>query len=100
MNFIYITCSSKEEALNVGKALLQEKLVACINILPGMTSAYWWKGQIETAEEVVLIAKSRRSQLDRLVEVVKKTHSYEIPCVVSLPIEGGNPDFLDWILSS
>jgi len=95
--FIYITCEDKAEALRLGKVLLQNHLVACINVREGMTSAYWWKGEMVEAKESILIAKSREEQVPALVQKVKEVHSYEVPCVVSLAIDGGNPTFLQWI---
>ncbi|MBW1989591.1 MAG: divalent-cation tolerance protein CutA [Deltaproteobacteria bacterium] len=95
--FVYMTAGSMEEANKVADALISERLAACVNILPGMRSCYYWKGKVERDEEVVLIAKSKEALLPLLVEKVKEVHSYEVPCVVSIPISGGNPDFLDWI---
>lgn len=94
---IYITAGSLEEARKIGRVLVEERLAACVNILDGMRSMYWWKGEVQEDNEVVLIAKTRADLSTTLVEKVKSVHSYECPCVVSLPIEGGNPQFLEWI---
>ncbi|MGE4421366.1 MAG: divalent-cation tolerance protein CutA [Pseudodesulfovibrio sp.] len=98
-SFVYITCASLEEAGAIGEMLVERRLAACANILPGMRSIYWWRGRMERAEETVLIAKTRDDLVDALTEAVKAAHGYEVPCVVSLPITGGNPDFLAWIRS-
>nr|WP_321257399.1 divalent-cation tolerance protein CutA [uncultured Pseudodesulfovibrio sp.] len=95
--FIYMTCETMVEAENIGTVLLERRLVACVNILGGMKSMYWWKGKVEKAEEVVLFAKTKESLVDELTEAVKVIHSYEVPCVVAVPITDGNPDFLQWI---
>lgn len=95
--FVYITCGSQEEAQKIGASLVQDRLAACANIIPGMTSIYQWKGKIEQDQEIVLIAKTTRSQLQALTQHVTQLHSYEVPCVVALPIQGGNPDYLQWI---
>lgn len=95
--FVYITCGSQEEAQKIGASLVQDRLAACANIIPGMTSIYQWKGKIEQDQEIVLIAKTTRSQLEALTQHVTQLHSYEVPCVVALPIQGGNPDYLQWI---
>ncbi|WP_319467113.1 divalent-cation tolerance protein CutA [uncultured Pseudodesulfovibrio sp.] len=95
--FVYMTCSSKEEARDIGTVLVERRLAACVNIIDSMHSMYWWNGKVETAEEVVLIAKTRDGLLAELTEAVKVMHSYEVPCVVALPITGGNPEFLGWI---
>jgi periplasmic divalent cation tolerance protein len=95
--FVYITTSSRQEARRIGRALVEARLAACVNVLDGMNSLYWWEGQIQDEQEVVLIAKSREALLPALTEKVKALHSYSCPCVVALPIVGGNQDFLAWI---
>lgn len=96
-NFIYITCKDKQEALTIGKALLKDHLVACINVLDNMTSAYWWKGEIVEDNECVLIAKSQQHLFESISKKVIELHSYEVPCVIGLPIQEGNPPYLNWI---
>jgi periplasmic divalent cation tolerance protein len=95
--FVYVTAGSVEEAERIGRALVTERLAACANILPGMRSIYWWQGKMEEASEAVLVLKSVRRNLDSLTARVKELHSYEVPCVVALPIEAGNADYLAWI---
>ena len=96
-SIVYMTCGSVQEAEDIGTVLVERRLVACVNILPGMRSLYWWAGKVERAEEVVLIVKTRDSLVDDLTAAVKAMHGYEVPCVAAVPISGGNPDFLDWI---
>jgi periplasmic divalent cation tolerance protein len=96
-SFIYITCAGEAEAETIGTMLVENRLAACVNILPGMRSLYWWRGKVERGEETVLIAKTRDELVASLTEAVKAAHGYEVPCVVSLAITGGNPDFLAWI---
>ena len=98
-SFIYITCATEQEAENIGTVLVERRLAACVNILAGMKSMYWWQGKIEQGRETVLIAKTRTDLVDELTEAVKAMHGYEVPCVVALPITGGNRDFLKWIHS-
>lgn len=100
MKFIYITCANRTEALTIGRKLVEERIVACINIIDGMTSCYWWEGNIEEATEAILIAKTSGENVDTLIIRVKQLHSYDVPCVVSLPIEAGNADYLAWISES
>jgi periplasmic divalent cation tolerance protein len=95
--FCYITAGSRDEALRIGRALVEERLAACANVLDGMTSVYWWQGALEQADEAVLIVKTRGELVDRLTARVRELHGYDCPCVVSLPIAGGNPDYLAWI---
>ena len=94
---VYMTAGSAEEARSVGASLVERRLAACVNILPGMLSQYRWEGSVQTEEEVVLIAKTRSDLVDALTGHVREVHSYDCPCVVALPIEGGNPAFLQWI---
>lgn len=96
--FVYITAGDAEEAGRIGRALVEERLAASVNILEGMRSLYWWGGKIEQTKEVVVVAKTRGSLVERLTERVKALHSYDCPCVVALTISGGNPAYLDWIL--
>jgi len=94
---LYLTFETMEEAEKVGSALVKERLVACVNILPGMRSMFWWEGKVESASEVVMIAKTREDLLDSVIPFVKELHSYEVPCIVALPVVDGNPEFLSWI---
>lgn len=94
---VYITVGTAAEARRIGTALVEERLAACANVIDGMCAIYRWEGKVETGQEAVLIAKTRADLLDALTERVKALHSYQIPCVVGIPIVGGNGDFLDWI---
>ena len=97
VNFIYMTAGSKEEARKIGKELVVARLAACVNILDNMNSFYMWQGELQDDTEVVLIAKTTEDRLPALIEKVKSLHSYDCPCIVSLPVSGGNQAFLDWI---
>jgi len=94
---LYVTCASEEEAVKIGTALVEERLCACANVLGRMTSIFQWEGKVQNAQEVALILKSRAGLADAVTARVKELHSYSVPCVVALPIEGGNPAFLKWI---
>lgn len=94
---VYITTSSHEEAEIIGRNLVSKKLAACVNIIGNMKSIYHWEGKIETAEEVVIIAKTIKALVQELIENVKTLHSYECPCIVAIPIIDGNENFLKWI---
>ena len=95
--FVYMTAGSRDEAERIGRALVEERLAACVNIVPGMRSIYRWQGAVESADETILVAKTRAGLFDRLNARVRELHSYEVPCVVGLPIGRGNPDYLDWL---
>jgi len=100
INWVYITAGSREEATAIGEALIAAKLAACVNIIGDMQSIFMWEGKLEHASEVVLIAKTTAELVPELVERVRAMHSYDCPCIVSLPVSDGNPAFLDWIAGS
>jgi len=97
LNIIYITTKDKDEARRIGKELVETRLAACVNIIDNMNSMYWWEGEIQDDSEAILIAKTKENLVPELVEKVRQMHSYSCPCIVILPILGGNPKFLEWI---
>ncbi len=99
LTFVYITCKNKEEAIFIGKSLVESKLAGCINILDQMTSIYEWEGKLEINEEAILIAKTNETLFDEIISHVKKNHSYTVPCVLSIPIQNGNEEYLNWLES-
>jgi periplasmic divalent cation tolerance protein len=96
---VYTTYASIVEAEKAGRALVERRFCACVNILPGMISHYWWNGAIERGEEVVMIIKTRASLGERVAAAVKEMHAYATPAILVLPIEGGDPGYLDWIMT-
>jgi periplasmic divalent cation tolerance protein len=96
-NLIYITASSEKEALNIGKTLVLERLAASVNIINPVRSLYWWEGEIQDEQEVIIVAKTSAKLVEKLTERVVSMHSYICPCVVSVPIENAHQAFLDWI---
>ncbi len=94
---IYVTASSNDEAAQIGRTLVTEKLAACANILGPMKSIYRWQGVVEEAQEVVLIFKTRRALADAALARIKALHSYDVPCAVVYDISAGLPDYLSWI---
>jgi len=97
--FIYITTGDETEARKIGRTLVEERLAACVNIHP-IQSIYRWEGNIEEQAEMALFIKTKAGLADEIIERVKELHSYEVPCIVSLPIEKGYPDYLKWIEDS
>lgn len=95
--FFYVTCGSETEAEKIADALLENKLIACANILTGMKSRYRWKGQVETAQEAVLVLKGLKRHFSAIEEKVLELHSYDCPCLLALPVEMGSKSYLDWI---
>lgn len=94
---VYVTAKDATDALRIGQAIVKERLAACANILPKMTSVYEWQGQLETSEEAVLILKTTQDRADAVVAAVGKLHPYDVPCALVLPVQSGNAAFLDWI---
>lgn len=94
---VYVTAPGMDEAQALARLAVERRLAACANILPGMRSLYWWRGRMESAEEVVLLLKTTEALVEVLMQALTDAHSYDCPCVVSLPIESGNPAFLQWI---
>ena len=94
---VCMTVGSIKEAKQIGRILVKQNLVACVNILENMTSIYKWKDDLEEDGEVVMTAKTRKTHMPQLIKTVTENHSYECPCILELPIEGGNPEFLQWI---
>jgi len=97
--FVYTTWPSTVEAERAGKVIVERRLAACVNILPGMISHYWWQGAIERGEEVVMIIKTRASLAEGVRAAVKAMHSYTTPAILVLPIEGGDPAYLGWLMA-
>ncbi len=95
--FVYITTPTHTEAEAIGRVLVEERLAACVNILAPVRSLYRWEGEVQSAEETVLIAKTQAALFDSLAARARALHSAACPCLVALPVAEGTPDFLDWI---
>jgi len=94
---IFVTASNEKEAEKIADFLLKQKLVACVNIIPGIFSLFWWEGKKESARETFLILKSTLANLEEIIRAVRKTHSYTIPEVIAIPVIGGNGHYLEWV---
>jgi periplasmic divalent cation tolerance protein len=95
---VLLTCGSEEEASRIARALVEQRLAACVNIVDApVRSVYRWKGRVERAEEHLLLAKTRRSRLKALEAEVKRLHSYDTPEIISLPIAEGSRPYLRWV---
>jgi periplasmic divalent cation tolerance protein len=91
------TCGSAEEASRIGRALVEKRLAACVNLMPGIRSVYRWKDAIEDEQEVLLVIKSSRPLFDQLRAEIEKMHSYEVPEVIAVPIVDGAEGYLGWL---
>jgi periplasmic divalent cation tolerance protein len=96
-SLIYITTSESSESKKIAKILLEERLVACTNIIPQITSLYLWKGEIEEDNESILIAKTKDDKVDQVIERVKELHSYETPCILQLEVKKASEEYLQWM---
>jgi len=94
---ISITASSEQEARKIATILVNEKLVACVNIIPKIHSIYWWENKVCQEDEVMLTAKSTQTLFSAIIERVKSLHSYKVPEIISFPILEGSPEYLNWI---
>lgn len=99
MILFYIPCPDKTCAEKIAKTLLEEKLIGCANIIPGMASMYWWEGKIETSSEHILILKVLKTSdaQDLITKRVKELHPYNTPCIMTLPVLGINPEYKKWL---
>jgi periplasmic divalent cation tolerance protein len=93
----FITAPSEEEATKIATTLVEEKLVACVNIIPKIRSVYWWEGKVCQEDEVMLVSKSTKSLFPAIMDRVKSLHSYQVPEIISFPISEGLPEYLNWI---
>ncbi|MDI6818128.1 MAG: divalent-cation tolerance protein CutA [Methanothermobacter thermautotrophicus] len=94
---IYITAASVDEAASIGRKLVEERLGACVNIIPSIRSIYHWEGSMEEDEESALIVKTSHELTPQIIKRVRELHSYDNPCIISIPITGGSRDYLEWL---
>ena len=97
--FVYTTYPSTVEAEKAGAAIVGQRLAACVNILPGMVSHFWWESKVERGEEAVMIFKTRASLASRVSEAVKASHPYTTPAILVLPLESVEQTYLSWLLA-
>lgn len=95
-----VTCSSRVEARKIARAILTKKLAACVNIVNGLESHYWWQGKLEDARECLLLIKTTRAKERAVTSAVKAVHSYEVPEMIFLPVVAGERRYLNWLRNS
>ncbi len=93
-----VTAANKLEAENIGTALLEKKLIACCNIISEVSSLFRWKGELCKENEVIILLKTTQQHYDRLVNEIKKLHSYETPEIIGFPVLHGSEDYLNWVI--
>lgn len=96
----FVTAPSFEAARSLVRTLVEEKVVACGNILPGVTSIYRWEGEIETDEEVLIVFKTTAGAVPRLLERAPELHPYEVPEVLVVPVDAGHGPYLAWVMAN
>jgi periplasmic divalent cation tolerance protein len=94
---VFITVPTLEVGQQIANILVESNLAACVNIVPGVTSIYHWQGEVEQADELLLIAKTRTTLFDKLATAIKRIHPYDVPEVVAMPIIAGSNEYLAWI---
>ncbi|MDE1920129.1 MAG: divalent-cation tolerance protein CutA [Candidatus Omnitrophica bacterium] len=101
-NFIVVlvTAKDKKEAAKIGRGLLENRLIACANIVEGVQSLFWWEGKIDSSKEALLVLKTKKTLFKKVMAKVKSLHSYKLPEIIALPVIQGNQDYLNWVDSS
>ncbi|BCX80668.1 periplasmic divalent cation tolerance protein [Methylomarinovum caldicuralii] len=94
---VLCTCPDPDTATGLARRLVEARLAACVNVVPGLTSVYAWQGRIETDHEVLLLAKTRADRFEALADYLRRHHPYELPEIVAVPIEQGDSPYLQWI---
>lgn len=94
---LYSTLKNKQEAKELAAALLAERLIACANLIPGVTSLYEWEGEMEENEEVILLAKTTSGKAEKAIARIAELHSYSCPCAVGIPLTLAHPPFAQWV---
>jgi len=97
---IFVTCGQREEAEQMARSLVEQRLAACVNVLPGILSWYWWERQVTRDEELLLVIKTTRSKFEELRKEIQRLHSYSVPEIIAMPIVEGSEDYLNWIDNS
>jgi periplasmic divalent cation tolerance protein len=90
----------RDEAKSLAKGIIEERLGACVNILPKIESLYWWENKVQTEEESILMVKSIEAKVGLLVDYVKENHPYEIPEIIVLPLTEGLPEYINWVMDA
>ena len=94
------TVGNADDARRIARALVERRLAACVNVVPGLTSVYSWKGAVETDQELLLVIKTRRARFEALRAALVELHPYEVPELIALPVEAGHGPYLDWLTAS
>ena len=96
---VFTNAPDRDVATRIAQTLVDKRLAACVNILPGCTSVYRWQGEVERAEEVPMLIKTRGARFHELEAAIRQLHPYELPEIIAVPVTQGLPDYLDWVTS-
>jgi periplasmic divalent cation tolerance protein len=94
------TCPSLDVARDLARAIVDARLAACVNVVPGLTSIYRWQGEVQESSEVLLMMKTTAEHLPAMMDAVRQLHSYDVPEFLALNVESGNPRYIDWLFTS
>ncbi len=94
---VFVTCPDREVGRKIAKSLVENKLAACVNVIDGLSSVYYWQGKIEEDNEVLLIIKTREENYEKLEKFIKENHPYTVPEIIAMPVIKGSQDYLNWI---
>ncbi len=97
---IFVTAANRKEADKIASSLVKARLAACVNIIGNVRSLFWWQGKADSAKEIILIIKTKKALLNKLIKKVKSLHSYQVPEIIASPIIGGDKKYLEWINES
>ncbi len=97
---IFWTCSDVDEARRIGRLLVKQRLVACVNIIPGIQSIYYWEERVASDDEVKVLLKTTKERFDAVREIIEQEASYDLPEITYIELAGGNSAYLDWVRAS
>ncbi len=97
---LYTTFSTKKSAQDIAQQLLEQRLIACVNIFDNMTSMYWWEGKIQKDDEVVMIIKTSKANVNKVSSFIEQHHNYDCPCIIRLSVDGANTPYQNWLLEN
>ena len=94
---VLVTAKNVDEANKIADGLVKDRLAACVNVVKNIRSIFWWEGRVDNSDEALLILKSRKILLKKIIQKVKSLHSYQLPEIIALPIVDGSKDYLKWV---
>ena len=100
LRIVFVTASSPKEARSIARAILKAKLAACVNIVPGVQSHFWWQGKLDSAHEELLVIKSNRRLFRKLCALVRAHHSYQVPEIIAVPVIDSEKTYARWWVKS